>query len=68
MKHLATRTNPFELALWVEPRQPMDLTIPKVKRTYCEGGINVKQMTKEGEERKSLAIKLLEKVQTSYEK
>lgn len=62
MKHLVTRTSPFELALWVEPKQPMDLAIFKVKGTYCEGGINVKQMTKEGEERKSWAIKFLEKV------
>jgi len=46
----------------------MDLTIPKVKGTYRDGGINVEQMTKEGEERKSWAIKLLEKVRTSYEK
>jgi hypothetical protein len=41
MKHLTTRTSPFELALWVEPRQPMDLTISNVKGTYCKGGINV---------------------------
>jgi hypothetical protein len=68
MKHLVTRKNPFELALWVEPRQPMDLAIPKVKGTYCEGDINEEQMTKEGEERKSWAIKLLEKVRASYEK
>jgi hypothetical protein len=53
MKHLMIRISPFELALWVEPRQPMDLAIPKVKRTYHEGGINAEQMTKEGEERKS---------------
>lgn len=56
------------MALWVEPRQPMDLAIPKVKGTYCEGDINEEQMTKEGEERKSWAIKLLEKVKASYEK
>jgi hypothetical protein len=68
MKHLTTRTSPFELALWVEPRQLMDLAIPKVKRFYCEGNINAEQMTKEGEERKSWAIKLLEKVLTIYEK
>jgi hypothetical protein len=46
----------------------MDLAIPKVKRFYCEGNINAEQMTKEGEERKSWAIKLLEKVLTIYEK
>jgi hypothetical protein len=62
MKHLVTKTSPLELALWVEPRQPMDLAIPKVKWTYCESGINAKQMTKEGGEKTLWAIKLLEKV------
>jgi hypothetical protein len=46
MKHLMTRTSSFELALWVEPWQLMDLAILKVKRVYCEGGIREEQMIK----------------------
>jgi hypothetical protein len=45
----------------------MDLTIPKVKGTCRKGDKEAKKMAKEHEERKTWAIKLLEKVQTSYE-
>ncbi len=58
----------IELALGVEVKQPMDLTIPKTRGIHCEGGKDAKNMGKEFEERKSRAIKLLEKAQASYEK
>jgi hypothetical protein len=51
--------NPFELALGVEAKQPMDLTIPR--NTHHEGGKEAEKMAKECEERKACAIKLLEK-------
>jgi len=51
----------FELALEVETKQPIDLTIPKKRGTLHEGNDETKKMAKEYEERKTWAIKLLEK-------
>jgi hypothetical protein len=33
-KHLATKMSPFELALGVKVKQPMDLTILKIRTTH----------------------------------
>jgi hypothetical protein len=52
----------FELALRVEVKQPMDLTIFKTKGTRCKCDKEAKEMAKGREERKSRAIKLLKKV------
>jgi hypothetical protein len=52
---------PFELALGVEAKQPMDLTIPRTRGTCHKGDKEAKNMAKEREERKTWAIKLLEK-------
>ncbi len=60
--------SPFELALEVEVKQPMDLTIPKKRGTFHKGDNETKDMAKEYEERKSQAIELLEKMHASYEK
>jgi hypothetical protein len=68
MKHLATKISPFELALGIEAKQPLDLTIPRTKGTCCDDSKNVEKMAKDCEERKSWAIKLLEKMKVSYEK
>jgi hypothetical protein len=67
-KHSVMKMSHFELALGVEVKQPMNLTIPKTRGTCCEGGKDAKNMGKEFEERKSRTIKLLEKAQASYEK
>ncbi len=37
-KHSATKINPFELALGVEAKQPMALTILRTRGTHHEGG------------------------------
>jgi hypothetical protein len=47
--------------LGVEAKQPMDLTTLKTRGTCCEGGMDAKEVAKDREERKSQAIKLLEK-------
>jgi hypothetical protein len=59
--------SPFELALGIEMKQPMDLSIPRTIGTHHKGSREVKKMAKEHEERKARAIKLLEKAQISYE-
>jgi len=51
----------FELALEVEAKQLIDLTIPKKRGTLHEGDDEAKKMAKEYEERKTWAIKFLEK-------
>jgi hypothetical protein len=61
MKHLTTRASPLELTLGIEARKPMDLTVLRVKGTYCEGSKNSEEMAKEREERKSRAMKFLRK-------
>jgi hypothetical protein len=53
--------NPFELAMRIEVKQPMDLTIPRTKGTCCEGDKEAEKMAKEHEKRKTRTIKLLEK-------
>ncbi len=53
--------SPFELALGVEVKQSMDLTIPKTRGTRCKGDKEVEKLAKEHEERKSQPIKFLEK-------
>ncbi len=68
IKHSTTKMNPFELALGVEAKQPMDLAIPKTRDIHREGSKEAKEMAKECEERKTRAIKLLEKVHVSYVK
>jgi len=68
MKHLATKMSPFELALGIEAKQPLDLTISRTKDTCCDDSKNVEEMAKDCEERKSWAIKLLEKMKVRYEK
>ncbi len=60
-KHLTIGISPFELTWKVETWQPMDLTISKVGKTYCDGGKNVAKMVKIHVERKIWAKKLLEK-------
>ncbi len=60
--------NPFELALRVEVKQPMDLAIPRTRSIHYKGGKEAEAMAKEREERKTQAIKLLEKAQANYEK
>jgi hypothetical protein len=52
--------NPFELALRVEVKQPMDLTIPRTRSIHYKGGKEAEAMAKKREERKTQAIKLLE--------
>jgi hypothetical protein len=37
-KHSATKMSPFELALGIEVKQPMDLTIVRTRGTLHEGG------------------------------
>ncbi len=53
--------NPFELALGVEAKQPMDLAIPKTKGIHRKGSKEAEKMAKAREERKSWTIKLLER-------
>jgi hypothetical protein len=60
--------NPFELALGIEAKQSMDLAIPRTRGTRHKGNKEAEEMAKECEEKKSRAIKLLEKTKTSYEK
>jgi hypothetical protein len=60
--------SPFELALGIEAKQPMDLSILKTRGTCLEGDNEAKKMAKKCEERKGKAIKLLEKAQMNYEK
>jgi hypothetical protein len=60
--------SPFELALGIEAKQPMDLAIPRTRGTRLEGDNEAEKMAKECEKRKGKAIKLLEKAQMSYEK
>jgi hypothetical protein len=45
--------SPFELALGVETKQPMDLAILKTKNIHCQGSKEAKEMAKECEERKT---------------
>jgi len=47
--------------LGVEAKQPMDLTTFKTRGTCCEGGMDAEEVAKDRQERKSRAIKLLEK-------
>jgi hypothetical protein len=47
--------------LGIEAKQPMDLTTLKTRGSCCEGGIDVEEMVEDHEEKKSRAIKLLEK-------
>jgi hypothetical protein len=54
--------SPFELALGVEVKQPMDLTIFRTKGIWCKCGKEAEEMAKGREERESQSIKLLEKV------
>jgi hypothetical protein len=54
--------SPFELALGVETKQPMDLAILKTRSICCEGSKEAKKMATECEQRKTWAIKLLEKL------
>ncbi len=67
-KYSTTKMNPFQLASGIKVKQPMDLTIPRKRSTCHEGDKEAEKMAKEHEEKKTWAIKLLEKVQTSYEK
>jgi len=60
--------NPFELALGLEAKKPMDLTIPRIISSHQKGKKQAKVMAKECENRKVRANKLLEKAQVSYEK
>jgi hypothetical protein len=60
--------SPFELALGIETKQPLDLTIPRIKCTYCDNSKDVEKMAKDCEKKKSRVIKFLEKVKVSYEK
>jgi len=46
--------SPFELALGIQTKQPMDLTIPRTKDTCCEGVKDVKKMAKDHEENHKL--------------
>lgn len=55
------KANPLELTMGIEARQPMDLTILRVRGTCCKGSQNSEEMAKECEERKSLAMKFLRK-------
>jgi hypothetical protein len=52
--------SPFELALGVEAKQPMDLTIIRTKGSKHKGDKEAKKMAKKHEKRKAWAIKLLE--------
>jgi len=47
--------------LGVEAKQAMDLTTLKTINTCCESGMDAEEMAKDCENRKSWAIKLLEK-------
>ncbi len=68
IKHSATKMSPFELALGMKAKQPMDLTIFRIISTYCEGNKDVEEMAKDYEEKKTWATELLKKMQVSYEK
>ncbi len=61
-KDLTIKMSPFELALGVEVKQPMDLTIFRTKGIWCKCGKEAEEMAKGREERESQSIKLLEKV------
>jgi len=52
-KHSTIKMNPFELALGVEAKQPMDLAIPKTKGIHRKGSKEAEKMAKAREERKS---------------
>jgi hypothetical protein len=60
--------SPFELALGVKAKQPMDLAIFITRGMCHEGSKEVEDMTKECEKKKTWAIKLLQKAWASYEK
>jgi hypothetical protein len=45
-KHSTIGANPFKLALGVEARKPMQLTIVKFEGYHCEGGKIVVEMVK----------------------
>ncbi len=45
--------SPFELALGLEMKQPMDLAILKTKGIHWEGNKKAEEMAKECEERKT---------------
>jgi hypothetical protein len=48
--NITTRISLFELALGVEARQPMDLTIPKMRGKCHKGNKNAKEMVRKHEE------------------
>jgi hypothetical protein len=52
-KHPATKMNPFELALGVETKQPMDLAIVGTSSIHHKGGKEAKEMAKEHVKKKS---------------
>jgi hypothetical protein len=60
--------SPFELALGVEAKQPMDLAIVWTRSTHCKGSEKAEEMAKECVKKKSQTIKALEKAQANYEK
>jgi hypothetical protein len=60
--------NPFELALGIEMKEPMDLTILRRNGICRKGNKEVEEMAKDHEKGKLHAIKLLEKVYVSYKK
>jgi hypothetical protein len=57
--HFTMKISPFELALKVKTRQPMNLTILNMGGDYHERGKNVKEMVRERKEIKTQAKKLL---------
>ncbi len=60
--------SPFELALGMEVKQPLDLVVLCTMGYHRDGGKNAKIMAKDSKELNACAKKLLEEAQTRYEK
>jgi hypothetical protein len=60
--------SPFELALGLEVKQPLDLVIRQMMGYHKDDGKNAKIMAKECKEVNICAKKVLEETQTRYEK
>ncbi len=52
-KHSTTKINPFELALGVEAKQPIYLTILRTRGICHKGGKETKDMAEDNKENKS---------------
>jgi nicotinamide riboside kinase len=67
-KHLTTHMNPFEFALVMKVKQPLDLIVPCTMGYHKDGGKNAEIIVEERKKLKAHAKKLLEDAQARYEK